>query len=346
MSLPRICADLSPTGGHIKREPADFVVREVPLYEPSGTGEHVYLRHRRAGHTTPELVERLARAFDVRRFDVGVAGLKDRVSVAEQTFSVPVPRADVDEVARRAAAALPGEVLWARRHANKLRRGHLVGNAFEVVIRATVEDAAERARAIAEAVAERGLPNFYGAQRLGENARNVQKGRERLRDGRRDWLSNLHRTAWQAERFNAWLVERLAAGTFPRILRGDVAKKLDNGALFDVQDEAAESGRAGRREISATGPLFGSRMRRASGEPARVEERLLESSGVTWEELERSRLLGSRRAARVFPADFGLEPVADGLRLTFRLPKGSYATVLLAEFIGTDPDLAEDDDDA
>ncbi len=32
------------TGGVIKSRPDDFVVEEIPLYEPKGEGEHLYLR--------------------------------------------------------------------------------------------------------------------------------------------------------------------------------------------------------------------------------------------------------------------------------------------------------------
>jgi tRNA pseudouridine13 synthase len=42
-SLPFISADLPGIGGEIKAEPAHFVVEEIPLYEPVGEGEHVYV---------------------------------------------------------------------------------------------------------------------------------------------------------------------------------------------------------------------------------------------------------------------------------------------------------------
>jgi tRNA pseudouridine13 synthase len=153
-----------------------------------------------------------------------------------------------------------------------------------------------------------------------------------LQDDARDWLSNLHRTAWQADLFNTWLVDRLAAGTSATVLRGDVAKRLDNGALFDVEDAAVEAPRAERREITPSGPLFGSDMRRARHEPAEHEDRLLAASGIGWELLEKSRLMGSRRAARISLQEFACEPAADGLWIRFQLPKGSYATVVLREF--------------
>lgn len=332
MNLPFATADLPGIGGHIKSGPEDFVVEEIALYEPSGVGEHVYVRHRRSGVTTQDLAHQLARLFGLRPFDVGVAGLKDKVAVAEQTFSLPLHKVDVDEVAKRISAELPGQVVWARRHGNKLRRGHLVGNRFAVLVRDVDAHAADAARTIGARLVSLGVPNFYGEQRLGDDGRNVEKGRARLLDDRRDWLSNLHRTAWQADLFNQWLVERIDAGTSAVLLAGDVAKRLDNGALFDVEDAEAETARAERREITPSGPLFGSDMRRAKHAPGEHEERLLAASGITWKELERSRLLGSRRAARVPMPDFEVEAADEGLWLRFRLPKGSYATVVLREF--------------
>jgi tRNA pseudouridine13 synthase len=290
------------------------------------------VRHRRAGITTQDLAHRLARCFGLRRFDVGVAGLKDKVAVAEQTFSLPLPKADLVDVARRVSEVLPGEVLWVRRHANKLRRGHLLGNRFDVLLRGARPGSVADARAIGARLGEIGLPNFYGEQRLGPEGRNVAKGRQRLADGARDWLANLHRTAWQADAFNTWLAERLFAGTASTVLVGDVAKRMDHGALFDVVDAGAEAERAARLEITPTGPLFGRDMRRASGEPGQDEERVLAATGVAWDALERSRLQGSRRAARVPLLDFVATEEADGLRIAFRLPKGSYATVVLREF--------------
>ena len=72
--LPLTTAHLSGTGGAIKSEPADFVVEELPLYEASGSGEHVYLRIEREGQATRDLVVALGRLFvSVRRSQVARA---------------------------------------------------------------------------------------------------------------------------------------------------------------------------------------------------------------------------------------------------------------------------------
>ncbi|NOX62753.1 MAG: tRNA pseudouridine(13) synthase TruD, partial [Chloroflexi bacterium] len=44
MLLPYITSDLPGTGGQIKVEPEHFVVEEVPLYEPGGEGDHLFVR--------------------------------------------------------------------------------------------------------------------------------------------------------------------------------------------------------------------------------------------------------------------------------------------------------------
>src|SRR5262245_24710879 len=40
---PLLTADLPGVGGRIKMQPEDFEVEEVPAYEPSGAGPHLYL---------------------------------------------------------------------------------------------------------------------------------------------------------------------------------------------------------------------------------------------------------------------------------------------------------------
>jgi len=40
-TLPYLTRDFPGIGGAIKQRPEDFFVQEVPLYEPTGEGEHV-----------------------------------------------------------------------------------------------------------------------------------------------------------------------------------------------------------------------------------------------------------------------------------------------------------------
>lgn len=326
-------ADLPGTGGAIKLSPEDFTVEEIPLYEPSGEGVHVFLTVRRERRTTREVQRSLAAAFRLHERDVGCAGQKDKFARVTQTFSLPLDSGEAAEVAARASSATGFEVLAAKRHRNKLGRGHLAGNRFDVLVAGAGPAAEERARAVVARLDEIGIPNFFGEQRLGPAGRNARRGRRRLESGGGSWIARMELSAWQASLFNAWLRERIARSWFGLVLEGDVARKEDTGGLFDVHEPLLDQPRFDRREISTTGPIYGARMRRAAGLPGEVERQVLAEAGIDDARLAAARLDGSRRPARVFFRDLSLHTEPRGLRVGFRLPKGAFATVALREIV-------------
>ena len=341
-SYPYLTPDLPGLGGRIKAEPSHFRVEEIPLYEPSGEGEHVYVRLTREGLTTRELQLRLAKLFGLKPADVGVAGLKDKRARTTQTFSIhlPDPRISPEVVARKIEEALPVTVEGAKRHRNKLRTGHLKGNRFRVLITEIPldpEEALRRAEAIAEALQERGVPNYYGEQRFGVDARNAERGRKILLGQEEPklsrWTRKLLLSAFQAHLFNEWLALRIERGLFARLLEGDVAQVLATGGLFEVRDVEAERSKFERGEIAYTGPIYGAKMRRAQGLPGELEREILEREELSPEHFRRAKLRGSRRPGRLPLRDISLEPAPEGLWLEFELPKGAYATALLREFL-------------
>ena len=56
MTLPYLTRDFPGVGGAIKQRADDFFVQEVPLYEPSGEGEHVYCEIQKVDLTTFEAI--------------------------------------------------------------------------------------------------------------------------------------------------------------------------------------------------------------------------------------------------------------------------------------------------
>ena len=57
-----------------KASPEDFRVEEVPLYAPSGSGEHLYVTFEKRGLTTDEAVRLLSRAASVQPATSGRRG--------------------------------------------------------------------------------------------------------------------------------------------------------------------------------------------------------------------------------------------------------------------------------
>ena len=60
MLLPYLTSDLPGIGGQDKQRIEDLRVDEMPLYQPSVEGTHVYFRVRKAGIPTPAIVEQIA----------------------------------------------------------------------------------------------------------------------------------------------------------------------------------------------------------------------------------------------------------------------------------------------
>ena len=143
-------------------------------------------------------------------------------------------------------------------------------------------------------------------------------------------LKRLFVSAYQADLFNQLLTKRIM--TLDTLELGDVAYIHRNGAGFVVDDPVQEQKRANRFEISPAGPLFGKKCLSATGKPGLREAQLLAEVGIKPADFDvpGTRLRGGRRPYRIpiAAADVRWE---EGLVLSFVLPPGSYATMVLRE---------------
>src|SRR6478609_7934167 len=89
LTTPLLTADLPGLGGRIKASPEDFEVEEIPAYEPSGSGDFLYLWIEKRDMGAEYFVRQIARRLDVPTSEVGTAGLKDRRAVTRQMVSLP-----------------------------------------------------------------------------------------------------------------------------------------------------------------------------------------------------------------------------------------------------------------
>lgn len=415
MSLPYFIEDLTGIGGTLKQRPADFVVHEVPAYEPSGSGEHVMVEIEKTGLTTFEAVDRLAKRLNLPRRDIGYAGLKDKQAVTRQWLTL---RGTTPEAVNEAADEQL-KILYADRHGNKLRVGHLRGNRFVIKIRDVDPMRVVTLTPALRTLARCGMPNYFGPQRFGRRDRNDEVGlalargdaaevlavllgkpdaadgdgerlaraaydacdlnaaRDRWPHNRRDELVVLGRlirtndpaavvagidrrvrglwlSALQSRLFNAVVGHRIRG--IDELLDGDIAFKHDNGANFSVVDVEAERPRAERFDISATGPLIGPRMTRPLSAAQAIERTALENAGLAGQAVARlygdsapgdrdtwelDLPPGGRRPLRVRPdelrAEAGMDEHGTYITLSFALPAGSYATVLLRELMRNEP---------
>lgn len=167
--------DIGGIGGEIKVRPEDFLVQEIPLYAPSGKGEHIYLYVEKTMLSTLQLRDSIARHFRVNRNAVGHAGLKDKHAITQQVISVHTPgKAPEDFPSFQHDRA---RVLWVDLHTNKLARGHLSGNRFSIKVRGVDPTRVMQAQRALTHLSERGCPNRFGPQRFGYLLNNHLVGR-------------------------------------------------------------------------------------------------------------------------------------------------------------------------
>lgn len=340
--LPHATAKSLRTLGKIRSVPEDFVVDEVPAYPPAGQGTHLFVRFKKRGLTTRDAVERIARALGTNPRDAGYAGMKDRVAVTTQwaSFFGAEPQA-------AKALALPDiEVLDAAMHPHKLRTGHLRANRFTLRLRGEAVDAQVATQVLRE-LERVGAPNYYGEQRFGTDARNLERARAWVLGGgsapRDRFDRKLLFSALQSSLFNTWLAERIEQGHYETPVPGDVLRKEDSGGLFVSTDAADALRRMQGWEVSPTGPMFGKKMRWPEADAADHERALLQRSGIDEATLERHAAHGegTRRVARVRPADASVQAEQDAIVLRFDLPSGAYATMVLREVCKPDLDPTE-----
>lgn len=352
--FPYLTADLAGIGGRLKVQPGDFNVEEIPAYEPSGEGEHLYLWIEKTDVAADQLSRHLCKTLGIKPIELGVAAIKDKRATTRQWVSVPATCADkIDQLNTENI-----RVIRSALHGNKLKTGHLNGNRFSILVRFDepadqLEEKYQQALLIADRIQYSGVPNYFGNQRYGKDGETARGGWELLTGekkpstipiARRRFLLRLALSAAQSVLFNAILAERLTNGGLDRVEVGDVLEVVSTGGKFHCENAGADQARYRLQEVVPTGPMFGPRMRPTKGDVGLRETLWLDRAGLKAQDFTRFPNLtaGVRRPLVIFPKELTIEKEAGGLRFRFSLPSGSYATVVLREFLKVVEPISEE----
>ncbi|WP_339730420.1 tRNA pseudouridine(13) synthase TruD [uncultured Gimesia sp.] len=336
--LPYLTEDLPGIGGDLKTTMEDFIVDEIPVYAPSGEGDHLFLLVEKRDVSAQFLVKILSQLLRLNPRDIGVAGMKDRRAVTRQLVSVP---AECEPLL--ADFNFDGiKILESTRHERKLKTGHLKGNQFSILIRNTAEDGFQKAVAIQEKIEQSGFPNYYGTQRMGRDNETVIMGLKLLKDervpskySRNKSLKRLALSAAQSSLFNRVLTERVSDHSLHTVQLGDVMQVCETGGIFVVEDVPSEQERFNNRETVITGPIFGPKMKPPTDTVLEHEQRVLSEFSLDMSHFSRFKKLtpGARRPFIIWPDQLRIEETESGILFHFNLPSGVYATMLLREFM-------------
>jgi len=319
----------------IRSQPEDFIVEEIAGFEPSGEGDHVFLTLRKTGLTTQAVVGLLKQFTGVKDREIGFAGIKDRHAVTTQTFSINMTGQPIPDWSLLASEQL--QVIDIQRHNRKLKRGVLKGNRFVLTLRDLQADSSELERRL-QAIAQHGVPNYFGQQRFGRDGDNPENAWRMLTDRtfrvRRDERSILL-SSIRSMLFNAVLATRIENHNWQSLIDGEVINLDGTERHFQEPVDDVLRHRALALDVHATGPMPGKASRAIEPDQlaGELERQALRPYREWIEALEKAGLDHARRPLRLAVKDLTWQISADQLRVSFRLTSGAYATSVLRELV-------------
>lgn len=318
----------------LKAVAEDFQVDEVLDIPLTGEGEHLWLWVEKRYLNTEEVAKRIARAIQVPLRQVSYAGLKDKLALTRQWFSIHLAGTADPDLSSLESDQL--HIVKQLRHQRKLQRGTHSANRF--IIRLTELEAAPQALIERlQLIAEQGVPNYFGLQRFGLEGGNIEQAlswaAEQAYPEQRNLRSRLLSSA-RSYLFNKVLAHRVAAGNWNSLIAGDILSFTDSNSFFPVAELAEGDTRLAQLDIHPTAPLYG------EGELATTEQALALEQGILTEYqsllswLQVAGLRQARRVLRLTVTDLQWHYVAPTiLQLSFTLPTGCFATSVVREIV-------------
>ena len=318
--------------GRLKAEFADFIVREELGYPLAGEGEFVAVKVCKTNANTLFVGEQLAKFVGISARNMSYAGLKDRHAVTEQWFCLHLAGKETPDFSTFECEGM--EILEVTRHNRKIRTGALEGNYFELLLRDVVETDELKQRL--NQLQEIGFPNYFTEQRFGRDGHNLTQaqrwasGEISVKDRKK---RSFYLSAARSEVFNLVVSQRIADQQMQTVLLGDYLQLAGSNSFFEVkaEDLMQSQQRLDENDVLLTAPLIGENSLEQNGNES--EKAIVAQHKNLINLMKKERMNAARRAILCKPQDLRWQFEPEGLRLTFFLNSGSYATGLVRELI-------------
>ena len=374
LGLEYFITDTLGTRGKLRTNLEDFFVEEIQNETTENPeGEYTHFTLEKENWDTMRAIKKIARYLGVSHKRFGYAGTKDRRAVTKQRVAVW----KTEPAALERVKIKDLKLYDFKKSDERISLGDSKGNRFKIIVRDTKITGDELEALLEETVSEleqSGVPNYFGYQRFGTIRPNTHiVGRELLKediegavmaylanpsDGEKEDAYNARKTLGETMDFKEALAifpKRLdyersmldallknpndfagALRRLPKKLRWMLVHAyqgyLFNRVLSRILEEGIESEAI---------PLFGSETLFSEDKQGEVEMSVLEEENVQLENFDIASMPELAVEGDYRPAFIEVSPKFslndDGYTCWFELPKGSYATAVLREFMKTDP---------
>ena len=349
-----------------KAKPEDFVVNERLEVDFTGEGEHLWLHIKKSGINTAYLAKLLSEWADIPLRDVGYSGLKDRLALTTQWFSLRLPKKqkpDSDFAPVDIKEHETVKIIAEHWHNKKLNRGTHNANQFVITLRdiefakdQTLGDKSSVEQHL-QTISKTGVPNYFGPQRFGFGGNNIRealnlfarplkstssaKKKNKRKSAVRE-QNSMELSAARSLIFNQILAARVQDGSWNTGLNGEVFNLNGSGSIFasEHMDETLQA-RVASGDIHPTAVMWGAGNNKVAGDAAELENTVVQQDALLAAlatGLEQREVKAQRRALRLPVEDLSWRwaDEQDGeqtLVLSFTLTTGSFATSVLASVV-------------
>ncbi len=153
----------------IKQAPEDFIVKEISDITFGNTGKYTYFILKKKNYNTIKAIETIASYLRISQKNIGFAGNKDKNAVTEQFISIKNGKKDFDKVSLKD--------IWLKyvgKGDEEIYLGGLKGNEFDITIR-NLEDKEIKKIENKAKNSQIFMPNYFGTQRFSKNNHLVGK---------------------------------------------------------------------------------------------------------------------------------------------------------------------------
>jgi len=325
----------------IKVLPEDFKVKEEINLKIKNKGFYAYFLLIKKNRNTIDVLKEIAKKAKLKNKYIGFAGIKDKKAITEQYISIPASKAEFINKIKLKNASLRFEGLGDE----KVYTGKLAANHFDIIVR----DIEHKLAPVDQ------MPNYFGEQRFGISNRNIKTGKLlvkkkfkevcehlNLKPKGKDYINAIRMHgedmikfyihAYQSKLFNDCLTEYI-------MLNDNQAKKIKTpfGAI------AFPSPKNIKKIENIKIALINFSTDISNKQVEDIYSRILEREGITKmdfliRQLPRTISLDDDRSAFVNVKNLRMGRLSyDEIsnrkkqKVSFSLPKGSYATILLRQ---------------
>ena len=324
----------------IKQVPEDFAVEEMPSAEAGKSGDYAYFWMKKKNYNTLRAVKTISDALRVSIRRIGWAGNKDKNAVTSQLISIQnADHSTADNIELKDIS-----LQYFGQGAERIFLGNLRGNKFDIVVRNLSQKDYDLIAENCGSLRKNGflVPNYFDEQRFGGN--NLEIGKALLKQDFASAAELVYRRKAGNPIAELRKVHRSSLSLylhayqsliFNELLSGHIERNSRSIARVDYKNGTFLFPRSIIKNASLQVIGFGSE---TDGEC----ERILGRHGLTRRsfvirQLPGLSVEGSVRSAFVRVGDFKLGSLkSDELnrgrkrtRMSFFLPKGSYATIVV-----------------